>query len=197
MYLTATRPDLMYGVSLISRFMAQPTETHWSAIKRILRYLKGTTELGIFYKKEEDTTLMAYTNNDFAGDIDGRKSISGFIFSLGTGAVSWSSKKQPIVTLSTAESEYITAASCACQCIWIKRILDTIGFNRSKQILVLCDSSSTIKLSENPVFHGRSKHIDVRFHFLRDLVKEGRIKLDYCNTQNQIAYMMTKPLKLE
>nr|KYP74877.1 Retrovirus-related Pol polyprotein from transposon TNT 1-94 [Cajanus cajan] len=197
MYLTATRPDLMYGVSLISRFMANPTETHWSAAKRILRYLKGTTEFGILYKKEEDTTLVAYTDSDFAGDIDDRKSTSGFVFSLGTGAVSWSSKKQPIVTLSTTESEYIAAASCACQCIWIKRILETIGFKEHKHILVLCDSNSAIKLSENPVFHGRSKHIDVRFHFLRDIVREGKIKLSYCSTYNQVADIMTKPLKLE
>jgi len=197
MYLTATRPDLMYAVSLISRFMANPSETHWNAIKRILRYLKGTTELGIFYKKGEDIKLVAYTDSDYAGDIDDRKSTSGFVFSLGTGAVSWSSKKQPIVTLSTTESEYIAATSCACQCIWIMRILETIGFKEQKLILILCDSNSAIKLSENPVFHGKSKHIDVRFHFLRDLVREGKIKLSHCSTQNQIADIMTKPLKLE
>ncbi|XP_027931928.1 uncharacterized protein LOC114187766 [Vigna unguiculata] len=104
MYLTATRPDLMYVVSLISIFMASPSETHWNVIKRILRYLKGITKLGIFYKKEEDIKLVAYTDSDYAGDIDNRKSTSGFVFSLCTGAVSWSSKKHPIVVLSTIKS---------------------------------------------------------------------------------------------
>jgi len=136
MYLTATRPDLMYGVSLINRFMANPTETHWFAAKRILRYLKGATKFGIFYKKGENTKIIAYTDSDFVGDIDDRKSTSGFVFSLGTGAVSWSSKKQPVVTLSTTEAEYIVVASCACQCIWIKRILETFGFREQKNIRV-------------------------------------------------------------
>jgi len=197
MYLTATRPDLMYVVSLISRFMENPSESHWNAVKRILRYIKGTIELGMLYKRGEDITLVAYTDSDYAGDVDDRKSTSGFVFSLGTGAVSWSSKKQPIVTLSTTEPEYIVAASCACQCIWIMRILETIGFKGQKHILILCDSNSAIKLSENSIFHGRSKHIDGRFHFLKDLVKEGKIKLSHYNTQNQIADIMTKSLKLE
>ena len=159
MYLTATQLDLMYGVSLISRFMANPTKTHLFAAKRILRYLKGTTEFGIFYKKGENTKIVAYTDNDFAGDIENRKNTSGFVFSLGAGAVSWSSKKQPMVTLSTTEAEYIAVASCACQCIWIKRILETFGFKEQKNILVLCDINSAIQLYENPVFHGR-KHQD-------------------------------------
>jgi len=197
MYLTTTRPDLMYGVSLISRFMANPTETHWTAAKRLLRYLKGTTEFGIYYKRGENTSIIAYTDSDFAGDSDDRKSTSGSVFFLGSGAVSWSSKKQPIVTLSTTEAEYIAAASCACQSIWIKRIMETLGFNEENKILMLCDNNSAFQLSKNPVFHGRSKHIDVRFHLLRDLVKDGRINLSYCNTQDQAADIMTKPLKLE
>jgi len=117
MYLTATRPDLMYGVSLISRFMSSPTESHWFAAKRILRYLKGTTELGIYYKKEGNTKVMAYTDSDFARDIDDRRNTSGYVFLLSSGAISWSSKKQPVVSLSTTEAEYIAAASCTCQCI--------------------------------------------------------------------------------
>lgn len=130
-----------------------------------MRYLKGATKFGIFYKKGENTKIIAYTDSDFVGDIDDRKSTSGFVFSLGTGAVSWSSKKQPVVTLSTTEAEYIVVASCACQCIWIKRMLETFGFREQKNIRVLCDSNSAIQLSENPVFHGRSKHIDIRFLF--------------------------------
>ena len=140
MYLTATRPDLMYGVSLISRFMSSPTESHWFAAKRILRYLKGTTELGIYYKKEGNTKVMAYTDSDFARDIDDRRNTSGYVFLLSSGAISWSSKKQPVVLLSTTEAEYIAAASCACQCIWIQRMLEKLGFNEEIETLILCDN---------------------------------------------------------
>ena len=197
MYLNTTRPDLMYGVSLISRFMTNPTENHWLAGKRILRYLKGTIEFGIYYKKGESIIIVSYIDSDFAGDIDDRKSTSRFVFLLGSGAVSWSSKKQPVVILSTTKVEYIAVASYACQSIWIKRIMKTLGFKNQNKILVLCDSNSAIQLSKNPVFHGRSKHIDIRFHFLSDLVKDRSIELSHCNTQNQIADIMTKPLKLE
>jgi len=198
MYLTTTRPDLMYGVSLISRFMSSPTESHWFTAKRILRYLKGTTELGIYYKKEGNTKVMAYTDSDFAGDIGDRRSTSGYVFLLSSGAISWSSKKQPVVSLSTTEAEYIAAASCACQCIWIfKRMLEKLGFNEETETLILCDNNSTIQLSKNPVLHGRSKHIDIKFHFLRDLIRNEIIKLSYCSSKIQVADIMTKPLKLE
>nr|GEX61724.1 copia-type polyprotein [Tanacetum cinerariifolium] len=121
MYLTATRPDITYGVSLISRYMESPTEMHWCAAKRILRYIQGTTEFGILYKRGgEKSTLVAYSDSDFAGDLDDRKSTSGSVFLLAGGAISWSSKKQPVVTLSTTEAEYIAAAACACQCLWLK-----------------------------------------------------------------------------
>ncbi|BAT89814.1 hypothetical protein VIGAN_06088500, partial [Vigna angularis var. angularis] len=154
-------------------------------------------ELGIFYKKGGSTNVVAYSDSDFAGDLDDRRSTSGSVFLLGFGAVSWSSKKQPIVTLSTTEAEYIAAASCACQCVWIKRILEKLGLNEQNSTLILCDNNSTIQLSKNPVFHGKSKHIDIRFHFLRDLVKDGVVRMSYCKSQIQIADIMTKPLKLD
>lgn len=197
MYLTATRPDLMYVMILVSRYMERPTELHMQAMKRILRYVKGTTDLGIFYKKGGDGKLAAYSDSDYAGDIDDRRSTSGYVFLLSTGAVSWSSKKQPVVTLSTTEAEFIAAASCACQGIWMRRVLDKLGCNQSKCTAIFCDNSSTIKLSRNPVMHGRSKHIDVRFHFLRELTRDGVVELVHCGSQSQFADIMTKPLKLE
>ena len=118
-----------------------------------------------------------------------------FLFS--SGAISWSSKKQPIVSLSTTEAEFIAAASCACQAVWLQRVLNNLSPNRSKSITIHCDSSSAIKLSKNPVMHGRTKHIDVRFHFLRDLTKDGTVELEYCSSQEQLADLMTKPLKLD
>ncbi|XP_024160679.1 secreted RxLR effector protein 161-like [Rosa chinensis] len=127
MYLTATRPDLMFSVSLISRFMAEPTEMHLQAANRILRYLRGTTSFGILNKKGGTYELLAYTDSDYAGDIEDRKSTLGYVFLLSSGAVSWLSKKQPIVTLSTTEAEFVAAAGCASQAIWMRRVLETLG----------------------------------------------------------------------
>lgn len=208
MYITNTRPDMMFVVSLISRYMSRPTELHLQAAKRALRYLKGTANFGIFYKRDEAgeflfykrdkaEELFGFTDSDYAGDVDDRKSTSGYVFLMNSGAVSWSSRKQPIVTLSTTEAEFVAAASCACQAIWMRRILEKLGHKYKGSTTIMCDSSSAIKLSKNPVMHGRSKHIDVRFHFLRDLVKDGVIKMEFCGTRDQVADVMTKPLKLE
>jgi hypothetical protein len=195
MYLTATRPDMMFVVSLISRYMSNPTELHMEAAKRILRYLKGTTDFGVFYRGTRE--LNVYTDSDYAGDQEDRKSTSGYVFLFSSGAVSWSSKKQPTVTLSTTEAEFIAAAFCACQVVWLRRIFETLGKHQDKPTVVHCDSSSAIKLAKNPVMHGRSKHIDVRFHFLRELIKAGTVEMVHCNSQDQIADIMTKPLKLD
>ncbi|KAJ6855707.1 Integrase catalytic domain-containing protein [Populus alba x Populus x berolinensis] len=197
MYLTATRPDMMFVVSLISRYMENPTELHLQVAKRVLRYLKGTLDFGIFYKKGGNNDLVAYTDSDYAGDLGDRKSTSGYVFLLSSGTISWLSKKQPVVSLSTTEAEFIAAASCACQTVWLKRVLEKLGLNQDKTTIIHCDSSFAIKLSKNPVMHGRSKHIDVRFHFLPELTKAGTVELIYCNTQDQIADIMTKPLKLD
>jgi hypothetical protein len=197
MYLTSTRPDLVYSVSLISRYMARPTDLHLQAAKRILRYLKGTFDYGIMYKKRSSNDLIAYTDSDYAGDLNDRNSTSGYIFLFSSGAVSWLSKKQPIVTLSTTEAEFVAAAGCASQVVWMRRVLNQLGHVQKKSTIVMCDNSSIIKLSNNPVMHGRSKHIDVRFHFLRELVNDGIIELLHCGTEEQTADIMTKPLKLE
>jgi hypothetical protein len=199
MYLLATRPALAYSVCLVARFMDRPTEMHFAAIKRIMRYVQGTLKYGIMYKHVTDGSLklQGWSDSDYAGDLDDRKSTSGYVFMLGTGAISWSSKKQPIVTLSTTEAEFVAAASCACQCIWLRSILNHLKVDQSSSTLIYCDNSSSIKLSKNPILHGRCKHIDVRFHFLRDLTKDGTIELIHCRSQDQLADLMTKPLKLE
>lgn len=163
----------------------------------MLRYLKGTQSFGVFYKKGGGEELTVYTDSDYAGDTDDRRSTSGYAFILSEGAVAWASKKQPVVTLSTTEAEFVAAAFCACQCVWMRRILEEFGLGQAKSTTILCDNSSTIKLSKNPVLHGRSKHIDVRFHFLRDLTKEGVIQLVHCRTEDQVADIFTKPLRLE
>lgn len=197
MYLTVTRPDLTFAVGMASHFMENPTKAHYQVVKRILRYVKNTAELGVRYERGGNNELQVYTDSDYAGDLDDRRSTSGFVFLIAGGAVSWSSKKQPIVALSTTEAEYIAAVSCATQGIWITRVLGRIGEHQESCIIVKCDNSSTIQLSKNPVLHGRSKHIEVRFHYLRNLTKEGKVKLVHCGTQDQLADIMTKPLKLD
>ncbi|XP_037491581.1 secreted RxLR effector protein 161-like [Jatropha curcas] len=187
----------MFVVSFISRFMASPTKIHFAAIKRVLRYLKGTVNYGIFYRRGGESRLVGFTDSDYAGDMDDSKSTSSYAFLLSGGAVAWSSRKQPIVTLSTTKAEFIAAAAYACQAIWMRRILKEIGHSQEAETVLMCDNASTIKLSRNPILHGRSKHIRVRFHFLRDLVKEGVGELQFCGTKDQLIDLMTKPLKLE
>ncbi|XP_042379979.1 uncharacterized mitochondrial protein AtMg00810-like [Zingiber officinale] len=126
MYLTVTRPDLMYVVSLISRFMISPTELHLQAVKRVLRYLKGTVDLGVFYQNEGNGELMAYTDSVYVGDTNDRKSTSGYVFLLSGGDVSWSLKKQPVVALPTTEAEFVAVASCVCQGVWMRRVLEKL-----------------------------------------------------------------------
>ncbi|CAL2257556.1 unnamed protein product [Prunus armeniaca] len=133
---------------------------------------------------------------DYAGDPDDRRSTSGYAFIMGAGAISWSSKKQQIVTLSTTEAKFIVVAAYDCQAIWLRRTLEELRGLQEGPTLVYCDNNSAIKLSKNPVLHGRSKHIDVRYHFLRDLTKDETIDLIYCRSEDQVADILTKPLKL-
>lgn len=169
------------------------------AAKRILRYLQGTSDFGLFYKKDGNSKMIGYTDSDYAGDIEDRKSTSGYTFILSSAAVAWSSQKQPIVTLSTTEAEFVAAAACSTQAVWMRRILDTLGYqgDEDEGTLIFCDNSSTIQLARNPVFHAKSKHIEVRFHFLRNLENDGVIHLVHCSTHDQIADVLNKPLKLE
>eukprot|EP00253_Pinus_taeda_P003275 PITA_03275 len=153
-YLTTTRPDIMFVVSLISKFMERPKEAHWQAVKRILRYVE-----------------------------DDRKSTSGYVFHMGSGAISWASKKQPIVALSTAEAEYVAAIAVACQAVWMRRMLRSLGHEQEKATVIFCDNRSAIALSKNLVFHKRTKHIDTRFHYIKELVSNGEIVLEHCRTQ--------------
>lgn len=197
MYITNTRPDLQFSVSLLSRFMSKPTQLHVQAAKRVLRYLRGTLDYGIWYKRGGRGELQIYTDIDFAGDVESRKSTSGYVFLMDDAAVAWLSKKQPIVTLSTTEAEYVAASVCACQAVWFKRVLEELGHRVKEGTIIWCDNTSTIKLSKNPVFHGRCKHIGVRFHFLRELVNNGEIRLEHCDSQEQVADIFTKPLRRE
>lgn len=196
-YLVATRPDISFGVGLLSRFMEEPKESHWAVAKRILRYIKGTSNDGIFYSTNEVVKLVGYTDSDWAGDIETRKSTSGYAFYLGSAIFSWSSKKQQVVALSTAEAEYIAATNCATQAIWLRKILEFLQHQQDAPTTIFCDNKSAIALSKNPVFHGRSKHIDIKYHKIRELVARKQISIEYCSSDCQVADIFTKPLKTE
>ncbi|XP_042409131.1 secreted RxLR effector protein 161-like [Zingiber officinale] len=133
-YLTFTRPDILYGVGLVSRFMEEPKETHWKVAKRILRYVRDTMNHGLFYSHSNNSQLVGYSDSDWGGDCDDRRSTSGFAFFVGDTAFSWMSKKQPIVTLSTCEAEYIAASSCISHVIWLRSLLKEINLNKVKQL---------------------------------------------------------------
>ena len=153
--------------------MEKPKETHWQAAKRIMRNVKGTKGFGILYTTSECSDLVGYTDSDWVGSVDDQKSTSGYIFYMGSGAISWASKKQPIVALSTAKAEYVAATAAACQAVWMRKILRILGQEQVKGTVIFCDNSSAIALSKNSIFHKRMKHIDTKFHYIIELVKNG------------------------
>ena len=193
-YLTLTRPDLIFSVSYLSRFMSKPHSNHMSAAKRVLRYVKGTTDYGLMYKSHKDSRIIGFCDSDYAGDQDDRKSTSGYIFFIGLNPISLNCSKQKVVPLSSCEAEYISSTSAVCQGVWMSRFLHEL-MEEFIEIFDLCiDNKSAIEISRNPVFHGRTKHIEVRYHFIRNCVEEGKVKVKYIRTEEQLADLFTKPL---
>jgi alpha-glucosidase (family GH31 glycosyl hydrolase) len=180
MYLTTTRPDIMYGVSLISRFMETLKESHWKEGKRILRYVNRKKYFGINYSTSEDFKLIGYTDSDCGGSVDERKSTSRYTFHFGIDMVSWASRKKTIVIVSSAEAEYVTATSTTSQAVWMRRMLKDLLQEQHEPTIVFSDNNSTIMLSKNHVFHKKTKNIDTRYHFIRELVNNKEICLKFC-----------------
>ncbi|XP_072073334.1 uncharacterized mitochondrial protein AtMg00810-like [Arachis hypogaea] len=196
-YLTCTRPDILFLVGLISRYMENPTEIYMKVAKRILRYLRGTLEYGMFYSASDEFKLMGYCDSDYAGDIDDRKSTTGFVFFLGNNAIFWCSKKQPIVTLSTCEAEYVDVTTCACHTIWLKILLKELHFEQVESTKIMMDNKSAIALAKNPVFHDRSKHIETKYHFIRQCIENMHVEVEYVKSVDQVADIFTRPLKYD
>jgi hypothetical protein len=193
LYLCASRPDIMLSVCMCARFQSNPKECHLVDVKRILRYLVSTSCFGIWYRKGSTFDLIGYTDSDYAGCKVDRKSTSGTCQFLERSLVSWSSKKQISVALSTAEAEYVAARQCCAQLLWMKQTLRDFVYNLSK-VPLLCDNEGAIRLADNPVEHSRTKHIDIRHHFLRDHQQKGDIDIYHISTENQLADIFTKPL---
>uniref|UniRef100_H3H1B3 Reverse transcriptase Ty1/copia-type domain-containing protein n=1 Tax=Phytophthora ramorum TaxID=164328 RepID=H3H1B3_PHYRM len=195
--MTATRPDIAYAVGYVSRFMENPQEEHWVAVKRIFRYLQGTKTHGICFKPGDKIDFRGYSDADWAGDLADRKSTSGYTFMLMSAPVSWGSKKQSSVSLSTSEAEYIAVSLAIQEGKWIHRLLCEIlaaANETGPELMIREDNQSCIKMTKNPVNHGRAKHIDIKYHHIRDEVKRGEVKLEYCETSVMLADIMTKAL---
>ncbi|KAJ9538591.1 hypothetical protein OSB04_031324 [Centaurea solstitialis] len=193
LYLTASRPDIMFATCFCAHFQANPKESHMLAVKRILRYLKGTANRGLWYPKESGFELVSFSDADHGGCQLDRKSTSGHVQFLGDKLVSWGSKKQHCVSTSTAVAEYVAAASCCSQVLWMRTQLGDYGYNFN-HIPIYCDSKIAIAITCNPVQHTRTKHIDIRYHFINDHVERGTIELYFVKTEYQLADLFTKPL---
>ncbi|CAL9026844.1 unnamed protein product [Prunus brigantina] len=194
LYLTATRPDLMYAASLLSRFMTSPTKKHMGVARRVLRYVQGTLSYGIEYVRNQSATLVGFCDADWAGSEDDSRSTSGYAFSFGSGAFSWASVKQNTVALSTAEAEYVSASEATAQTIWLRFVLDDFGEMQSEATPLFCDNMSAISMAKNPVFHQRTRHINRRYHFIREALQEGVINMQFCRSEEQLADIFTKAL---
>ncbi|XP_049400004.1 secreted RxLR effector protein 161-like [Solanum stenotomum] len=182
LYLTATRPDLRFAASLLSRFMQAPSQVHLGVAKGTLRYIKGTADYGIWFKREEKRQLMGYSDSDWARSVDDMKNTSGYAFTLGSGMVSWNSKKQEVVAQSSAEAEYIAAVGATNQALWLRKILRDLEQNDIEATIIKVDNKSAISMAKNPVQHGRSKHINVKFHAIRQAEKDGEVQLVHCSS---------------
>ncbi|GJW45315.1 retrovirus-related pol polyprotein from transposon TNT 1-94 [Tanacetum coccineum] len=196
MYLTASRPDLTFVVCMCARYQAKPTEKHLHAIKRIFKYLRGTINRGLWYLKDSSIALTAYADADHAGCQDTRRSTSGCMQLLGDRLVSWSSKRQKSAAISSTKAEYIALSGCCAQVLWMRSQLTDYGLGFNK-IPMYCDNKSAIALCCNNVQHSRSKHIDIRFHFIKEQVENGVVELYFVNTEYQLADIFTKALGRE
>ena len=198
-YLTHTRPDLLYLVGILSRYMETPTSDHLSAANRILRYVKGTLNFGLIYLKcQVQDALFGYSDSDFVGHVDDRRSTSGHVFFMGSSIVSWGSMKQKMVALSSCEAEYIAATSATCQAtcqgVWLNWLISELKGVEERPMKLLVDNQSAITLNKNLVHHNRTKHIDTRYHFIWQCVEEKRIEVVYVKTEDQLADILTKSL---
>jgi len=191
----ATRPDIAFISNVLSRYYSNPQQKHWIAAKRVIRYLKETIDYCITYEAD-GKPMQTFVDSDWAGDVSDRKSCSGFITILAGGPVSWSSKKQKTVALSTMEAEYMAISEAVREIIFIKRLLKFMLFSNyvKDPVTLHRDNQSAILMCKNPVFHGRSKHIDIRHHYVRELVEAREINVEYLKTEDMVADLLTKAL---
>ena len=166
-----TNTDIAHAVGVVSRFLSNPENEHWEGVKWILRYLKGTSNMHLSFRRS-NLTLQEFSDADLGGDLDGRKSTTDYIFTLGGTVISWKSKLQGRVSLSTIEAEYVAISEAAKEIIWLKSLLKKLG-KRQDESPLFSDSQSAICLAKNPILHSRCKHLELKYHFIRNLINDG------------------------
>ncbi|KAH9782897.1 retrovirus-related pol polyprotein from transposon RE1 [Citrus sinensis] len=194
LYVTITRPEISYAVHRLSQYMQNPLQPHWLGCKRILRYLQGTADYGIYYTTKGRMTLTGYTDADWANNIDDRKSTGGYCIYLGNNLISWSSKKQNAVARSSTESEYQALANTTAEILWLQSVLKELQVPLTEIPIIWCDNTEAASLAANPVHHSRTKHIEIDVHFVRDIISKGGVEVRYVPTEYQPADIFTKAL---
>jgi histone deacetylase 1/2 len=193
-YLTLTRPDLCFSVNKVCQFLYAPTTEHWTAIKRILRYVQGTLKIGITFTRSPSMLLSAFSDADWAGSLDDRRSTGGFAIFVGPNLVSWNAKKQASVSRSSTEAEYKALANATAELIWVEALLRELGVKLQQKPCLWCDNLGATYLSVNPVFHARTRHIEIDFHFIRERVASNRLDIRFISSKDQVADGFTKAL---
>ncbi|MFS7969739.1 putative RNA-directed DNA polymerase [Helianthus anomalus] len=205
LYLTLSRPDITFAVNKVCQFMHSPTENHWSAIKRILWYLHGTSNFGLLiqqnsapvihaYTDAHDHSLTAFSDADWAGSLDDRRSTGGYAIYLGSNLISWRARKQRTVSRSSTEAEYKALADTVAELTWLEALLKELHVSMTSAPILWCDNLGATYLSANPVFHARTKHVEIDFHFVREKVAQKQLSVQFIKTEDQIADVFTKPL---
>jgi hypothetical protein len=191
-YLSHTRPDIAYAVSVVSQFMHNPSEDHMSAVIRILHYLKSSPGKGLMFSKNAHLKIEGYTDADWAGNILDRKSTSGYFTFVGGNLVTWRSKKQKVVARSSAEAEFRGMAKGLCELIWLRSLLTEVGFPPDSAMNLFCDNKAAIDISHNPIQHDRTKHVEVDRHFIKQNLEERIIQFPFVKSEDQLADILTK-----
>jgi hypothetical protein len=192
LYTLQSRPDAAAAVRKASQFMSGAATAHWLAAKRILRYLANTKSHGVVYTQEESYELTAYCDSDWGSDLDDRKSVSGYVVYAQGGPIVWKSKKQPTVARSSCEAEYVALADTIAELLWVDMAIKEMGIRRSKPIKIYIDNQAAKAMAENPINHERTKHIDISYHFIREVVSSGLVDLRYIHTKQNVADLLTK-----
>ena len=194
-YLTITRPDISFPVSVVSQFLQSPCDSHWDAVIRILRYIKSTPGQGVLYENRGHTQVIGYTDADWAGSPTDRRSTFGYCVFIGGNLISLKSKKQHVVARSSAEAEYRAMALATCELIWLRHLLQELRFGKDEQMKLICDNQAALHIASNPVFHEKTKHIEVDCHFIREKIASGCIATSFVNSNDQLADIFTKSLR--
>ena len=190
-----TRPDISAAVGMLSQHTSKPGKDHWIGVKRVFRYIKGTLDYGLIYSaKDNNTQIVGYADADWAGDVNTRKSTSGYAFQIGGSTISWMSKRQSTVALSTTEAEYVALSTATQEAIWLRSLLKGMGFAQKSPTTIFEDNQGTIALAKNPIRQPRTKHIDIKYHFTRDAITKGETQLTYCPTNLMVADILTKAI---